>query len=212
MLNLAHLDKRNSHDALMEKLTPLVGQSAETTEVFGFSVPRATTLARLWQDQRSCQSLNAEQPVLTLSELSNVKVGQHHQENIIVRMIIYLYNVQRCAVLLSPGMTTSYCVLMGTPAPSGPDVLIVAVSASSAPRTSTPATTWTPTMSSSVHLTVLNMGTRELPAMLILMEMINNFRTFYNSYSISIYVFISSFLLMKRCRRRSHCHYLVLTG
>ena len=183
MLNLAHLDKRNSHDALMEKLTPLVGQSAETTEVFGFSVPRATTLARLWQDQRSCQSLNAEQPVLTLSELSNVKVGQQHQENIIVRMIIYLCMcVQRCAVLLSPGMTTSCCVLMGTPAPSGPDVLIGAVSASSAPRTSTPATTWTQTMSSSVHLTVLNMGARELPAMLILMEMINNFRTFYNSH------------------------------
>ena len=161
----------------MEKLTPLAGQSAETTEVFGFSVPRATTLARLWQDQRSCQSLNAEQPVLTLSELSNVKVGQQYQENIIVRMIIYL-NVQRCAVLLSPGMTTSCCVLMGTPAPSGADVLTGAVSASSAPTTSTPATTWTPTMSSSVHLTVLNMGTRELPAMLILMEMINNFRTF----------------------------------
>ena len=193
MLNLAHLDKRSSHDALMERLTPLAGQSAETMKVFGSSVPRATTLARLWQDQRSCQSLNAEQPVLTLSELSNVKVGHQHQENIIVKMIIYLY-VQRCAVLLSHGMMTSCCVLMGTPAPSGPDVLIGAVSASSAPRTPSPATTWTPTMSSSVHLTVLNMGTRELPAMLILMEMINNFRTFCNSYSISIYVFIFSFL------------------
>ena len=67
-------------------------------------------------------------------------IGQQHQENIIVKMIIYSY-VQRCAVLLSPGMTTSCCVLMGTPAPSGPDVLIGAVSASSAPRTSTPATT-----------------------------------------------------------------------
>ena len=49
-------------------------------------------------------------------------------------------------------------------------------------------------MSSSVHLTVLNTEGREQHAMLILMEMIEKFRTFYNRHSISIYIYIYSFV------------------
>ena len=66
--------------------------------------------------------------------------------------------------------------------------------ASSAPRTTTPATTSTPTMISSVAAPVRDTEGREQPAMLLLMEMINRSQIFYNRHSISIYIYIYSFV------------------
>ena len=66
--------------------------------------------------------------------------------------------------------------------------------ASSAPRTTTPATTSTPTMISSVAPPVRDTEGREQPAMLILTEMINRSQIFYNRHSISIYIYIYSFV------------------
>ena len=66
--------------------------------------------------------------------------------------------------------------------------------ASSAPRTTTPATTSTPTMISSVAPPVRDTEGREQPAMLILMEMINRSQIFYNRHSFSIYIYIYSFV------------------
>ena len=47
-MNLAHLEKKSSCDAPMDRLTPLAGQNAEIMEVVESSVPKAPTLATDW--------------------------------------------------------------------------------------------------------------------------------------------------------------------